>query len=89
MKNEKYQSLFNKDENEKLIEFYRSTDNWYFIETLREIAQRYCEKHNAPITNVLTGYISDVHEHRRNITIKEFLEALEEYVYPYALLAKN
>ena len=89
MTNEKYQSLFNKDENEKLIEFHRSTDNWYFLETIREITQRYCEKHNAPITNVLTGYISDVHEHRRNITIKEFLKALEEYVYPYALLAKN
>ena len=86
MTDKEYEDIFNKPATTKLMDIHKESSNWYFIETLREIAERYCNDSDVPVTNVLMGYISDVHEHRRNITIREFIKDLESYTEPWVAL---
>ena len=81
-----YGDIFNKPAITKLMDIHKESSNWYFIETLREIAERYCNDSDVPIINVLMGYISDVNEHRRGITIGEFIKDLESYAEPWVAL---
>ena len=86
MTDKEYNSIFTENKSTKLISIHKKSSNWYFIETLREIAERYCNDSDVPITNVLMGYISDVNEHRRGITIREFIKDLESYTEPWVAL---
>ena len=86
MTNKKNDAVFTKPATTKLMNIHKESSNWYFIETLREIAERYCNDSDVPVTNVLMGYISDVNEHRRRITIGEFIKDLESYTEPWVAL---
>ena len=86
MTDKEYEDIFNKPATTKLMDIHKESSNWYFIETLREIAERYCNDSDVPITNVLMGYISNVNEHRRNISIGEFIKDLESYTEPWVAL---
>ena len=88
MTNKEYDAVFTKPATTKLMDIHKESSNWYFIETLREITEKYCQEAGAPIIDVLQGYISDIYEHRKDITINEFLSNLAEYCLPYSVLQK-